>query len=146
MKLVGTAACIIDSFSLKVLLMKKITKSSHNGKWVMPGGKIEENETIDECILREVKEETNLDLILSGPTKFVERVKQPDNVKYILFYRIGLLVYQYDKSGQKSKEEMTINTEPSKCSELRWFMPDELPDNCVDKEIILDLLRSQDYI
>jgi 8-oxo-dGTP pyrophosphatase MutT (NUDIX family) len=139
MKLVGTAACIIDSYTNNILLMKKITKSSHNGKWVMPGGKIEENETIDQCILREVYEETNLDLILVGQTKFVERVKQPDNVKYILFYRIGLLVYQSDELGrQKKREEMVVNTEPSKC--------EELPDNCVDKEIILDLLRSEDFI
>ena len=32
-------------------------------KWIGVGGHVEENETIDECIIREVKEETNLELL-----------------------------------------------------------------------------------
>ena len=32
-------------------------------KWIGVGGHIEENETNDQCIVREVKEETNLDLL-----------------------------------------------------------------------------------
>lgn len=32
-------------------------------KWEIPGGHQEDNETIEECIKRELKEETNLDLI-----------------------------------------------------------------------------------
>ena len=32
-------------------------------KWIGVGGHIEDNETNDQCIVREVKEETNLDLI-----------------------------------------------------------------------------------
>ena len=43
-------------------------------KWIGVGGHVEDNETIDECVVREVKEETNLDLIsfkLRGEVLFV---------------------------------------------------------------------------
>ena len=50
---------IINPVTKKILLVhhKKFNK------WVQPGGHIEENETIEQCIIREVKEETGLDLL-----------------------------------------------------------------------------------
>lgn len=58
-------------------LMLHRNKKEHDinkDKWIGVGGHVEENETIDECVVREVKEETNLDLIsykLRGEVLFV---------------------------------------------------------------------------
>lgn len=48
-----------------VLLMHRIRKKNdlNEGKWIGIGGKFEENESPEDCVLREVKEETGLDLI-----------------------------------------------------------------------------------
>lgn len=46
-----------------MLYRNKKEKDLNKGKWIGVGGHIEENETNDECIVREVKEETNLDLL-----------------------------------------------------------------------------------
>ena len=45
-------------------MMHRIKKSNdlNRDKWVGPGGKFEENETPDECVVREVFEETGLTL------------------------------------------------------------------------------------
>ena len=46
-----------------MLHRNKKEKDLNKDKWIGVGGHIEENETNDECIVREVKEETGLDLI-----------------------------------------------------------------------------------
>ena len=45
-----------------MLLRNKKENDLNSGKWIGVGGKFEENESPDECLLREVKEETGLTL------------------------------------------------------------------------------------
>lgn len=49
----------------KYLMLHRTKKQNdvNEGKWLGIGGKLEENETPDECIKREAKEETGLELI-----------------------------------------------------------------------------------
>jgi len=55
-----TCAIIIEGN--KILVTQRSEKMSLPLKWEFPGGKIEENETAENCILREIKEELNLDI------------------------------------------------------------------------------------
>lgn len=63
---IGTL-CYIENDN-KILLLHRIKKENdiHDGKWIGVGGKIEQGETPEECIVREVKEETGL--IIKNPT------------------------------------------------------------------------------
>lgn len=45
----------------KILLVKR-KKAPYKGRWALPGGFLEMNETLYECAQRELKEETNLDI------------------------------------------------------------------------------------
>ena len=45
-----------------MLLRNKKASDPNEGKWIGIGGKFEEGETPDECMLREVREETGLEL------------------------------------------------------------------------------------
>jgi len=45
----------------KFLVMKRSEETSSSGFWTFPGGKIEEDETVEEAALREIKEETGLE-------------------------------------------------------------------------------------
>jgi len=47
----------------KVLIMKRESTKFLSGLWEFPGGKIEQNETASEAVIREIKEETNLTVI-----------------------------------------------------------------------------------
>ena len=68
--------CIYLEQDNKYLMLhrNKKEKDINKDKWIGVGGHVENNETVDECVIREVKEETNLDLIsfrLCGEVLFV---------------------------------------------------------------------------
>ena len=68
--------CIYLEKDNKYLMLhrNKKEKDINKDKWIGVGGHVEENETIDECVVREVKEETNLDLVnfkLCGEVLFI---------------------------------------------------------------------------
>lgn len=56
-----TAAAIIEFPNNKVLLIKRGTRV-FRGYWALPGGRAELGETVEETVIREVKEETGLDV------------------------------------------------------------------------------------
>lgn len=61
--MLNTTLCYIEKDNKYLMLhrVKKVNDLNHD-KWVGIGGKLMENETPDECLLREVKEETGLTL------------------------------------------------------------------------------------
>lgn len=49
----------------KILILKRSTNSKTNpGKWELPGGKVDQGESFDKALIREVYEETNLKISL----------------------------------------------------------------------------------
>ena len=54
-----TAAAIIEFPDNKILLVKRGIPV-FRGYWALPGGKVEPEETVEEAVIREVKEETGL--------------------------------------------------------------------------------------
>jgi 8-oxo-dGTP diphosphatase len=50
----------------KILLCKRPTHKSRGGKWEFPGGKLESGETAAEAIYRELQEELNILVSVSG--------------------------------------------------------------------------------
>jgi 8-oxo-dGTP diphosphatase len=57
--------CAIIEFVDKILVVQRSKKMNLPLKWEFPGGKIEEGELEEECIVREIKEELNLDIEIS---------------------------------------------------------------------------------
>jgi 8-oxo-dGTP diphosphatase len=62
MKFAGrTATAIIPYPQNKILLIKRSTPP-FVGYWALPGGRVDHGETVEQTIVREVKEETGLDV------------------------------------------------------------------------------------
>jgi 8-oxo-dGTP diphosphatase len=61
--MINTTLCYIEQDG-KYLMLHRIKKKNdlNEGKWIGVGGKFEKDETPEECLLREVKEETGLTL------------------------------------------------------------------------------------
>lgn len=61
--MVNTTLCYIEKENQYLMLHRTKKENDLNeGKWIGVGGKFEQNETPEECLLREVKEETDLTL------------------------------------------------------------------------------------
>ena len=92
MVLLNSTAIVIVNEQNQILLQKR----SDNGLWGLPGGLLELDESIEEGAIREVKEETNLDIVI---TKFIGVFINPlmtwrtsDKAKVIAFGFVGKVV------------------------------------------------------
>ncbi|MEW4371751.1 (deoxy)nucleoside triphosphate pyrophosphohydrolase [Paenibacillus kandeliae] len=59
-----SAGVIIDND--KVLITRRASTENFAGGWEFPGGKIEVYETPQECVVRELKEELNIDVAVGA--------------------------------------------------------------------------------
>ena len=113
MKLV--TLCYIEKDHKYLMLYRNKKKDDLNqGKWIGVGGKFEANETPEECLIREVKEETGLTL-----TKYCYR---------------GLITFV---SNEAETEYMHLFTATEFTGELQECNEGEL--HWVDKEKVLEL-------
>lgn len=65
-----TCALIIDEG--KVLVTQNHEESDHPLQWEFPGGKLKPHESEQECIIREIKEELELDILVLDKLETVE--------------------------------------------------------------------------
>ncbi len=79
----------MDTFKVRVgvvVLDKEnrilLARQNHRDFWVLPGGTLEKGESLGECAVREIKEESNLDIRL-GPLLFVSDFFAPDGRQVI---------------------------------------------------------------
>lgn len=111
--MVGVAVFIIKDDS--ILLGKR--KNAHGaGTWATPGGHLEYGESLEECALREVQEETGLVIRNVRPATFTNDIFLNEHKHYITLYMIA----DYNEGTPQILE-------PEKCEEWRWFTREQLP-------------------
>lgn len=62
-----TVAAIVEFSNGKILLVRRSTQP-FKGYWALPGGKVDVGETVEQAVVREVKEETGLDVEIMKKT------------------------------------------------------------------------------
>jgi 8-oxo-dGTP diphosphatase len=60
---------VITNEQNKILLCRRSVKKANPGKWEFPGGKLEGNESSEQAIIREIKEELDAEFIIQKPLK-----------------------------------------------------------------------------
>ena len=84
-QLVSTLALINDEN--KILIGKRPVGKTFENLWEFPGGKVKKNETIEQALIRETKEEINIDLSLNciAPLSFSTYNTAKINILILLF-------------------------------------------------------------
>jgi 8-oxo-dGTP diphosphatase len=70
-------------------LLAERNKENYNGYWIIPGGGVQFGETIQEAALREIKEETNLDVELIKLIGHKEVINVPGDYHSIVFFHLA---------------------------------------------------------
>lgn len=111
------STCIILKYSddnIEVLLVKR-GHEPHKDEWCIPGGHIEENESSLDAVIREVKEETNINL---NKNNLILVDKTSSNKLNNSIYAIMQDSYNEEKSGSDAKDIKWIDV--SDLPELIW--------------------------
>lgn len=122
-------AVLISSDS-KILLGRtaKDAGGVYSGSWVIPGGGIDEGESREQAVIREVKEEThhdisNLEINLIDDTTKGESEKVLKDTKERVLVKMNFIEFKV-VFPQSAEELGVLPTE--ELVELQWFSPSEL--------------------
>lgn len=127
--IITAARAVIRDQEGRILFIRR----RDNGLWAMPAGGQELGESILDCLKREVKEESGLDVILATPMAIYSQVSivTASGDPYQLFL-VQFLVDEW--SGE-------LVTETDETVDARFLDLDELPENIPDSyhEVLKDL-------
>ena len=104
--------CAIILWQNKILATQRSEKMSLPMKWEFPGGKIEENETPESCLLREVREELNIDIEIihkMQPQRFEYDTFSINLIPYVSKYLAGKIILAEQKDFKWLKKEELRN-------------------------------------
>ena len=108
MKRKGTSIIFVnDKRQILLLLRDNIPSIPYPNMWDVPGGHVEKDETAEECIVREMKEEMNLTL---DGFKLFSKIEFDDRIEYTFWTNANFVAEEIElREGQK----------------LKWFTKDE---------------------
>jgi 8-oxo-dGTP pyrophosphatase MutT (NUDIX family) len=106
----------------EVLLALRKNTGYNDGEYELPGGHVEADEDLINAMIREAKEELNIEL------------KREDlKIEHILHHYKGNCM-KFIISSEKYDGDLKIG-EPDKCEKLEWFNVNNLPEN-TDKKLM----------
>lgn len=105
--------CFLE-YNSKFLLLRRQPHKANGDTWGLPAGKKEENETIDQAVLREIEEETGIKLSAS-------------DIRYFdsMYVRDGDFDIEWHMFSTQLDALPTVQCNPNEHSEFYWVLPSE---------------------
>lgn len=132
--MVKVCCAIIERLDF-VLVAQRGKNMAHQDKWEFPGGKIEPLETNEQCILREIKEEFDVE---------IEVIHQLGECFYTFPHPFEkVLLYPFICKEIKQKKYILTQH-----NQIKWIRKDNLKDldwTAPDVEVVNKYLRFREY-
>lgn len=113
---VGVGVLLTDSHGRVLLTLRK--RPPEAGYWSIVGGKVDFLETLEQCAIREAREEVGVEISLRSLLCVTDHCLPGENQHWVSPAYLGQIL-----SGEAT------NCEPAKTREVRWFKLDHLPSN-----------------
>jgi 8-oxo-dGTP diphosphatase len=126
---VGAALVFKDG---KFLITQRKDDDSFGGYWELPGGKKEPTESLEECVIRELKEELDIEVGIEHFFRILTYHYPQRSVRLNIFFCSH-------KSGEPKRIE---------CQDLAWVAPKDLPQYKfpdADQSLITELSQRDDW-
>ncbi len=129
-----TVTAIIESQNNRILLIKRGTLV-FLGFWALPGGKVEAGETVEQAVVREVREETGLNVEIMRKIGEYHESGVQDGIEYD-YYPTCFLVKRIDGKIRRQKGEI---------EQVKLFDLKDIPERLAFKHLIMvnDYLRTK---
>jgi len=122
------AGVLIDNENRVLIVKRSKNESSYASMWELPSGKVDHGEDPNEAIIREFKEETNLNVKALFPFKVTHyTIDKPDSKRHTV-----QIIYFVKKT---SENEIKLNDDEHE--EFAWITPDDF-----DKYDIIDDVKT----
>ena len=132
--MVGVGALIVCDGKI---LLEKRKNDPGKGKWSIPGGLVELGENIEQTVIREVKEETGLEVEKPEHIDVVDNVVQDEDNK--VRYHFVIVDYFVKLKGGRLRAA-------SDAEELRWVPLDEVETYNLTKTIRTFFQRNKEKL
>ncbi|KOP69657.1 DNA mismatch repair protein MutT [Lysinibacillus sp. FJAT-14745] len=113
---VGVGAVIIDESNKILLVLRK--KAPEAGCWSLPGGKVDYMETIENAIIREIKEELGVDIEITQLVCVTNHIIHLEDIHYVA-----------PTFAARITNGEVQNREPHALEKVKWFSINEIPEN-----------------
>jgi|SRR5208282_2941644 len=115
----------------KLLITRRLAKAHLGGLWEFPGGKREPDETFEQCLARELREELGVEISVGGLFEEVVHT-YPEKTVHLKFFFCSLL------AGEP---------QPLDCAALKWVGKSELDEYAFPAADarLLDKLRAYNF-
>jgi 8-oxo-dGTP diphosphatase len=112
----AVGAIVIDKGA--ILLVKR-DREPAKGQWSLPGGRVERGESLREAVVREVREETGIDVDVDGLIGIAERIVRDDDGDIEFHYVILDYIATSRSAAVKAGDDV---------SDARWVPVGEMAD------------------
>lgn len=113
----GVGAVILNDKNEILLVLRN--REPEKDTWSIPGGKVDPYEPMETCVIREIKEEVNLDVEVKALLCTAETIRPERGEHWVsVIYEVAVV------SGEARNLEAD-----GAIADMRWFALDELPSN-----------------